>query len=221
MPSFADKRTLIGLAWMNVVLHVLALILAFIGIRPGSPLVALPERLSYLASDPVGWSLGWAIWMVSALLLVAYFAALTRHLPDQRPLPQLAVIVAAAGAAVDLICNAIYFTALPLLAAKTPPAEATFLAFERAANALGLIVANGLYSVGTLLLTMCMRQRPRWGRWATLVGYAVFGFGMILVIAGFLNEPRLAALGTGPTIVFYCLWTILVARSMNAKGIQP
>ena len=218
MPSFADKRTLIGLAWMNVVLHVLALILAFIGIRPGSPLVALSERLSYLASYPPGWSLGWLTWMFCTLALVAFFAALAHHLPEQQPLPQLVVVLAAAGGAVDLFCDAVYITVLPMLAAQSPPSEPTFLAFERAANAGGLIVANGLYAIGTLLLTLCLQQRLERPRWATLVGCAVFGFGMILVMAGFLNDPRLAALGSGPTIGFYCLWTILVARSMNAAG---
>jgi hypothetical protein len=40
----------------------------------------------------------------------------------------------------------------------------------------------------------------------------VFGFGVILVVAGFLGEPRLAAIRTGPTIGSYCLWAVLVAR---------
>jgi hypothetical protein len=221
VPSFANKRTLIILAWLNVALHAIALVLALIGIRPGSPLVALLERLNYLASHPLGWSLGWGTWMLCALALIAFFAALAHHLQDQQPLPQLAVVLAAAGGALDLFCDALYITVLPMLAARSPPSQVTFLAFERAANAGGLVVANGLYAVGTLLLTVCLQQRPERPRWAILAGYAVFGFGMILVLAGFLNEPRLAELGTGPTIGFYCLWTILVARSMNAAGSQP
>ena len=44
------------------------------------------------------------------------------------------------------------------------------------------------------------------------IGYSVFGFGVILVVAGFLGEPRLAAIRTGPTIGSYCLWAVLVAR---------
>jgi len=133
----------------------------------------------------------------------------------------LAVVLAVAGGAADLLCDAIYITVLPMLAAQSPPSEATFLAFERAANAGGLIVANGLYALGTLLLTVCLRRRLNGTQLAILAGYAVFGSGMILVIAGFLNDPRLTELGTGPTIGFYCLWTILVARSMNAAGSQP
>jgi hypothetical protein len=159
--------------------------------------------------------------MLCTLALIAFFAALAQHLPEQQPLPQLAVVLAAAGGTLDLFCDTLYITVLPMLAAQTPPSEAVFMAVERAANAGGLVVANGLYAVGTLLLTVCLQHRPKRPRWAILVGYAVFGFGMILVVSGFLNEPRLAVLGTGPTIGFYCLWTILVARSINAAGSQP
>jgi hypothetical protein len=204
------------LAWLNVALHALALVLALFGMRPGSPLVALSERLHYLASNPLGWSLGWGTWMLCTLALIAYFAVLAHQLQDPGPLPGLAVVLAAAGGAIDLWCDAIYITVLPQLAARTPPPEEAFLAIERIASAGGLIVANGLYAIGTLLLTVCLRRRQLSGSWLAPVGYGVFGFGILLVVAGFRDEPRLAELGTGPTIGLYCLWTVLVARSMNA-----
>lgn len=219
--NFADKRTLTLLAWLNVALHGLALMLALVGMRPGSPLVDLLERLHYLASYPLGWSLGWATWMLCTLALVAFFAAVAHHVPDQQSLAQLAVVLAAAGGTLDLFCDVIYITVLPLLAARTPLPEATFLAFERVANAGGLIVANGSYATGVLLLTACLHGVREAKRWVIPVGYGVFGFGTILVVAGFLNEPRLAALGTGPTIGSYCLWTILVARCLNSARNRP
>jgi hypothetical protein len=159
--------------------------------------------------------------MLCTLALIAFFAALAHQLPDQQPTPQLAVLLAAGGGTLDLFCDVIFITVLPPLAARTPPPEATFLAVERAANAGGLIVANGLYVAGTLLLTLCLHRRQERGRWVVPVGYGVFGFGMLLVVAGFLNEPRLAELGTGPTIGLYCLWTTLVARSLNSPGGRP
>jgi hypothetical protein len=221
VPNFTGKQTLTFLALLNVALHGLALILAVVGMRPGSPLAALHERVNYLSSYPLGWLLGWATWMLCTLALVAFFAAVAHHLPNQRPIPHLAVVLAAAGGALDLFCDAIYITVLPLLAAQTPFSESTFLAVERAANAGGLIVANGLYAIGVLLLTACLHQLHLSSRWVILVGYGVFGFGMVLVIAGFLNDARLAAIGTGPTIGLFCLWAILVSRSMNAMRGRP
>ena len=110
---------------------------------------------------------------------------------------------------------------LPLLAVQTPFSESTFLAVERAANSGGLIVANGSYAIGVLLLTVCLHHLRVSSRWVILVGYGVFGFGMVLVVAGFLNDARLAAIGTGPTIGLFCLWAILVSRSMNAMRGRP
>ena len=50
MAWFRTVRPLMALAWLNVFLHLVALALAAVGMRPGSPLVPLHERLSYLAS---------------------------------------------------------------------------------------------------------------------------------------------------------------------------
>jgi hypothetical protein len=221
VPNHADKRTLVFLAWLNVALHGLALLLAGMGMRPGSPLVTLPERVHYLASYPFGWSLGWVTWMLCTLALIAFFAAMTHYLQNRPSLSRLAVIIVAAGGMIDLFCDVLYITVLPLLAAQTPVPEATFLAVERAANAGGLIVANGAYATGVLLLTACLPRVGESGRWVILIGYAVFGFGTILVVAGFLGEPWLAAIGTGPTIVLYCLWTVLVARFLRSAECRP
>ena len=215
MPLLADKRLLIWLAWVNVAVHALALVLALGGLRPGSPLVVLPERQRYLAGYPLGWSLGWGSFMLCTFALVAFFAALANRLPEQAATAQLAVLLAAVGGGIDLFCDVLYITVLPPLAAADPPARETFLAIERVALAGGLIVANGLYALGTLLLTLCLRGRPPVGRFVVWTGYAVFGFGMVLVVAGFVDEPRLAELGTGPTIGLFCLWTVMVARSVD------
>jgi len=221
VPKLADRRGLMLLAWVNVALHGLALLLAVAGVRPGSPLAPLHDRLEYLASYPLGWLLGWGAWMLCTLALIAFFAAVAHYLPEWPSLSRLAVVLAAAGGSLDLFCDVLYITVLPSLAAQTPVSEATFLAFERAANAGGLIVANGLYATGVLLLTACLREFRASERWVIPTGYAVFAFGMILVVAGFLDAPRLAAIGTVPTIGSYCLWTVLVARSFRSVECPP
>jgi hypothetical protein len=207
--------SLTALAWLNVAAHALALVLALVGMRPGSPLVPLPERLHYLSGSPPGWVLGWATWMVCALVLVAFLAALAHRLPDRGPVPTLAVTLAAAGCILDLFCDAVYISVLPRLAGRDPPAMETFLAVEQLANVGGLVVANGMYALGALLLTLCLRGRPGLAPGVVPVGWGVFLSALVLVAAGFLGEPRLAEWGTGPTIGLFCVWVVLAARSLE------
>jgi hypothetical protein len=209
-------RALPFLAWLNVVLHVAGLAFAALGMAPGTPLVGLDERVSYLAGDPLGWSLGWGTWMLCTLALIAFFAVLARHLPEHRDAARLAIVLAAVGGGVDLLCDVVYIRVLPLIAARySPSAELLFLSVERLAMAGGAIVANGLYSIGTLLLTLCLRRRQGLLPLTVGLGYAVFGFGMLLSAAGFFDETWYLAWATGPTIGSFCLWTLCVARSLG------
>ncbi len=221
MPRFGNKRLLLWLAWVNVAVHATALVLALIRIRPGSPLVGLSERAAYLARYPVAWSLGWGSWMLCTLALIAFFAALAERLPERSGMAHLAVVLAAAGGGIDLLCDVIYITVLPALASGDPPPRETFLALEGTAVAGGLVVANGLYALGTLLLTFSLRGRTEIGGLIVATGYGVFGFGMVLVAAGFAHDPWLAVLGTGPTIGLFCLWTVLVARALECPEVRP
>jgi hypothetical protein len=221
MTFAARHRPLTLLAWVNVVLHLLGLVLAAAGMRPGSPLFDLETRRAYLANSPAGWSFGWGAWMLCALALVGFFAVLAHRLPAHADLARLAVVVAGAGAAVDLFCDGIYITVLPGLAARWPASEPAFLAAEGMALAGGLIVANGAYSVGTLFLTLCLRDRAGVRPVIVGLGYAVFVLGLMLVVAGFTHNARLAALATVPTVGLFCLWAVLAARALEGPTTEP
>jgi hypothetical protein len=106
------------LAWLNVVLHVIALVFALFGMRPGRPLVPLPERLHYLAGAPLSWSLGWATWMLCSAALVAFLAVLAHRLGECAVVARLGLTVAVAPAAFDVFCDTVYILILPDLAAR-------------------------------------------------------------------------------------------------------
>ena len=212
-PDRGSHRLLTLTAWASVVLHVAGLALAVVGMRPGTPLVPPAERIAYLAGRPLGWSLGWAAWMLCALALVAFLTVLARVVPQSSALLGTAVTLSAAGAAIDLLCDTLYITVLPGLAAGGP--TPLFFAFERALGAGGVVVANGLYSVAILLASVGLRGAPTVPPLVRGLGYATFAGGMLMVAAGFTGDPRQLEISTGLTILPFLAWTLGVARSLS------
>lgn len=204
------------LAWLNVLDHVAGLLFAILGMRPGMALVPLAERLDYLAGFPLGWSLGWGTWMVCVVTLIAFLAAVEQRLPGSG-LARLAVIVAAAGGAIDLFCDSTNIAVLPWLAAQESLPATTFLVVERLSSVGGLVIANGLYSVATLLVTLALRQVAGAGPVLFWSGLGVFAFGMVMSAGGLLQQVWLAEWATGPTIGLYCLWVVPVARLLDKQ----
>jgi hypothetical protein len=202
-------------AWINVALHVLGLALAAWGMRPGTPLMPLSERLAYLRDDAWGWSLGWGVWMCCVPVLVAFFALVAKRLGPTSDLARLALFVVAVAGGIDLSCDVIFVVALPWLAAQ-PLAELQFLTLERATGAVSLIVANGLYTAASLLLNGALHGRPGFGVGTIGIGYGIGLFGFLLAAAGFTGVPWHVEWATGPTIGFFCLWTLLVARALGS-----
>ena len=212
-PRGSPRRLLTLTAWLSVGLHVVGLVLAVVGMRPGTPLVPAAERVAYLAGRPLAWSLGWAAWMLCALALVAFLAVLAHVVPQASAVLGAAVMLAAAGAAIDLACDTLFITVLPGLAAGGP--TPLFLAVERALGAGGVVVANGLYSVAILLATVGLRAAPEVPAVLRVLGYATFAAGMLMVAAGFTGDPRQLEIATGLTILPFLAWTLGVARSLS------
>src|SRR5262249_17539192 len=148
VPLPCGARPLHWLAWLNVVLHVLGLVLAAVGMRPGTPAVPLTDRMAYLASDPSGWVLGGCVWMRFVPALVTFFLVAARHLGDNWPLAPILLV----GAAFDIFCDSAYILVLPFLASRSDVSTSTFLAVEKLLGIGSLVVANGFYSVATLLM---------------------------------------------------------------------
>jgi len=212
-------RALTVLAWLNVVVHAVGLAFAYFGMRPGSPLVGLPQRLEYLAGAPLGWTLGWATWMLCGAALVAFFAALALRLGERADLARLGLTVAVVAAGFDISCDSVYIVVFPTLAAASRSgSETLFLLAERVTGLVSLVVANGGYSIGTLLLTLALRGRPGLVPGTVAAGYGVAGFGLLLAAAGFTGVPWHAEWATPPTIGLYCVWVLLVARSVERDG---
>jgi hypothetical protein len=201
----------VPLAWGNVALHAAGLIFAAAGMRPGSPLAPLADRMEYLAGRPMGWSLGWGVWMLCSFLLLLFVAVLRAHMPGRPLAGDLAMALTAVGMGVDLLCDVAQIRALPLAAASG--SKPLFLALESLLFAGGATVANGLYTVAVLILTLALGKQTGALSWVAGLGTVVAGLAM--AAAGLIPSPRLLELATGPTIAFYSLWTVLVAGKLR------
>jgi hypothetical protein len=204
---------LVGLAAAASLLHAAGLTLAATVMRPGTPLAGVEARTRWLAGHPLGWSLGWAVWILCALSLVALLAALDDRLAPRSTAGTTAVAMAAAGAAVDIFCDALWIGVVPSLAAQGP--DRVFLAAERALAVGGTVAANGLYSCAVLVFTALLPRTVEW-RLARLLGLvtALAGFG--LCAAGLSGQAYLLALFSGLTIGAFVAWAIALARSAEA-----
>ena len=211
--TISKGGALLALAWLNVALHALGLVMAWIGLRPGSTIIPLADRMAYLASQPPAWKWGWGIWMLCAVVLVAFMTALRSRLPGNPVTGKLALIFTIVGMTADLFCDVLQIRTLPVAAAAGSSRPAIFLAFEQLVTIGGLAVANGLYTLGVLLMNLCLRDIARTA--TLLVGWVAVISGFALAATGFVSSPALLQAATGLTIGAYSLWTVLVARDLR------
>lgn len=209
------------LAWFNVLVHLFGLASAGVGMRPGTPLVPLSERLDYLAAYPLAWSLGWGVWMLCAAALVSFVAVAVKLLGERDALGRLSLILVVVGAGFDLFCDAVYILVFPRIASLNPVPEAIFLLLEQVTAIGSLVIANGMYSIAVLLLTLALRGRPGLAPFITTTGYGVTVFGLLLAAAAFTGVPWHIEWATGPTIGLFCVWVLLVARSLDPDRVPP
>jgi hypothetical protein len=190
-----------------VVLHVAGLVLALVGMRPGTPSAPEADRMAYLAGRPIGWTLGWAVWALCALALLWFMTLLSEYRPSTGS--RLALALTTAGVAVDLTCDAWYATVLPELA--TPVYETPFLIVERLVGVASLAAANGLYSTGVLVAAATLERVPKAATW---LGCAAGISGLALAAAGLAGSPTAIEVCTGPTVGFFMAWTVALARGL-------
>jgi hypothetical protein len=207
------------IATLNVLFHVAGLLFAALGMRSGTPAADIPDRMQYLALQPLGWTVGWIVWMGCAIVMVAFAVAVARRLRETSRLANWAVVVLLVAASFDLLADSIYITVLPEVAALQPPQPALFRSVEHITLIISLAIANTLYSLGTLLLTFALREVEEFRLAVKLTGWAVFAFGLALSGSVFTADWRYTEWATAPTIGLYCIWVVLVNRSLSCSGL--
>jgi len=204
-------------AWITIVIHALGLVFAVFGLRAGTPLVPLDDRVTYLATWPWPWMIGWAVWMLCAVCLFWFLVLLGCFVPSPHSGSHVAIGLAGVGCAVDLVSETLYIGLLPRLAGGGSERIEQFLLLERVLGASSAIVANGLYSFAVLIMAHSLARRRDWLVGLSWLAWATFVCGMAMVVAGMTGRAEHLELATGPTIVLFCAWIGSVAHCLG-KG---
>lgn len=165
-------------------LHGVALLTLPLVLKPGTALEPDPvARATYITENLLAWRLGWITWMVSAVSLVGFYAWWGARLRSPS-VAVTAVLVAGVGTVFDLSGETLLAFALPdLILGRGPEAVETWLPLTRAAD-LGMAgVANGLYTLAGILLTLKTPDLPRWlraGLWTVWLAGGAMTVGAVL-----------------------------------------
>jgi hypothetical protein len=189
-----------SVAFFSAATHVAASAAMVLLLRRGLPGFSDEERLAYIAANRGAWTLGWVLWQIAAISLVAFFVVMAMRL--RGALAITAAVVAGAGLAIDLTSEALYMGVLPDLAGSE------FTALDRALEVLIGYGANGLYTVAlALLLAEGWRVLPR----ASLAfGGPAVVCGLVLAFAALAHDARLELIASALLFPLFTTWIMLV-----------
>ena len=170
-----------------------ALVMAFV-LAPATPLFAdAAERSEYVQANLVAWRLGWTVWIAAALSLLWFYAWWRGRIGAS----YIPVVIAAIGFVADATAE---FTLIYYLMTT-----ATF-AFD-----LTGIVANGLYTICGIWLTLAMPLNTVERIWAALMWAA----GITLSLATLTGLYLVAAIATAVLFALFCPWCVYLAVKLR------
>lgn len=199
-------------------LHLLAVALLLLGLRGGTEVEpSLRARAEFIVGNIGIWRLGWAVWMaaaVSLLGLYAWWAARVRP----RHWAILGVLAAAAGLACDLSGEALLIAWLPeraaqmLAAGGNDLAQSQFASMQQRATTLTAGLANGLYTLGGIVLTLASTRLRGWFLGMTWCIW-IAGIGMsVSAAAGFLSGIMVS---TAVLFPLFIVWSFMLGRKLR------
>jgi len=212
--------------WICIVTHVAALVALALYLRPGTQIAGdATARAKYVSAFLTPWTFGWATWMASAAALVGFYAWWGARSTGGSPVPYgsrrqtfiatAAVIIAAFGMVCDfageasLILRLVEYAASDLIA---------FAHIERQFTLLSAAAANGLYTVGGILLTLITTNLPRWVRWAMWITWAA---GAAMTFAAFADFVPGLVISTAVLFPLFLVWVAwLGARWSTVSSVE-
>jgi len=187
-------------AWFAAATHIVAAAAMLLLLREGLPGAPDDQRIAWIASHRLSWTVGWLLWQLAAVSLMAFYAVVAMRV--RGALAIAAMCTAAAGLSIDIASESRYIGILPDLRG------AEFAALDRELEVLIGYAANGLYTVALILLVIAgWRILPRFALW--LAG-PVVASGFALAVASLLHDPRLETITSAILFPLFTLWIVVV-----------
>jgi len=169
-------------------------------LRRGLPGFPEEERLAYIATHRAAWLVGWLLWQLAAISLLAFYVNLAGRL--RKPLGFFALPPATAGLALDIACESRYMGVLPELRGEA------FEAMDRDLEVLIGYGANGLYTVALVLLVIAgWRVLPKT---ALALAGPVAASGLALAIASLQHDARLELITSAILFPLLTLFIVVI-----------
>jgi hypothetical protein len=167
------------------------------------------QRVIYIAKHPAAWSIGWIAWMVAALSLVLFYAWWGSRV-NHPALAAIAVCITAIGIVFDLAGDSL--SAL-ILAKHSQSVLSDTANFDPVAFAtqqqytvwLSAGVANFLYIVSGVLLTVSTKTLPRW---VVVAMWLTWASGIWMSIAAFSGSVVGLVASTAILFPVFIAWLI-------------
>jgi hypothetical protein len=209
------------IAWVAVALHVLACVALMASISGTQFVEDGGERLRWIHRHVAGWVATWICWSLASMSLIAFTAAWASRLLEWEA-PRRWVVVGfglvALGLPFDLAgegFNLVWPTQ------TGPLSTEAFLRGERLYALLSAGIANGLYCLGGLLLSVTA-WRSGWLRgWVGGLGFLTWGVGLVLTGMVAVDNTR-GMIATGAVVMaLFIPWAALVGWRLGRADHPP
>ncbi|HEV8670036.1 MAG TPA: hypothetical protein VGS01_04790 [Candidatus Limnocylindria bacterium] len=167
-------------------------------LAPATPLVADPvQRVVYVGTHLLEWRLGWLTWIAAALSLLWFYW----WWRDRVGGSYVPLILGGLGLVADVTAELILVVG----------GVETYITTSPFAFALTGGVANGLYTLCGIGLTMATRLRAWERAWAVVMWAA----GIALSVGALANVPVVTAGSTAILFALFCPWCVYLAVKLR------
>lgn len=190
------------IAWLAAAAHVVAAAGSLLLLRGGLPPLPDDARMAYVTTHRAAWAVGWLGWQLAVLTLIALYAVLAKRLNGALPWAGLAI--GTIGAPLDIATQMRFIVILPQLRGDA------FLMLERELEVMTGYAANGLYTLGFVLIVIAgWRTMPRL---ANLLAPPIAVCGFAFSVAALMHHALGEIISSAILFPLFTLWTILIAR---------
>ena len=207
------------IAWTVVGIHIPAC-LALMAVAGGTEMVAdMAQRRDWVADHVPLWVLTWLLWALASMSLGAFTLVWTRRLLELN-VPRFWTIAGCAiillGVPLDLVGECLNVMAL------TRPGISVdeFARIARLYGIVSAVLANGLYCLGGLVLSL-VSWRAAWLRgWLGILGFIMWSVGMLLTLTALVDFRLGMVLSGGAVMALFIPWAALVGSRFSHKALE-